>query len=195
MLVFSRFFQSIVLVALLGSQSAAAFQSASKARTATSLNAEAVERRDFLSQAAVTTAASLLAAGGFAVPRPALASGGATAGGAYLLSAKQRYNDRVTKGLKGFLALEESLKAGSVKEATAYFAGVEVGTFGDISTAGYLLANAFRQSANKAPDALPSVKVSRTRHICVFICCFGVHFLSVYLSVIENNLMCGILPV
>lgn len=157
-----------MLVALLGSQSAAAFQAASKTRpTTSSLNAEAVERRNFLSQAAVT-AASLAAVRSFAAPHPASASGGATAGGAYLLSAKQRYNDRVTKGLKGFLALEEPLKAGSVKEATVYFEGTEVGTFGDISTAGYLLANAFRQSANKAPDALPSVKVSTACHVlCV----------------------------
>lgn len=117
MFVFSRSLQTIVLV---GSQSAAAFQSASKTRpTTSSLNAEAVERRNFLSQAAVT-AASLAAVGSFAAPHPASASGGATAGGAYLLSAKQRYNDRVTKGLKGFLALEESLKAGSVKEATIF---------------------------------------------------------------------------
>lgn len=72
---------------------------------------------------------------------------------------QQRYNDRVTKGVKGFLSLESSLRAGSVSEAQAYFDGEEVGTFGDISTAGYLLANAFRQSANKSPDSLPSVKV------------------------------------
>lgn len=150
-----------VLLPVLGSQSATAFQPVLQVRRATSctsLNAEGVERRLFLSQTA--SAATLAVTVGGVVPQPSLASGGATAGGAYLLSAKQRYNDRVTKGIKGFLSLEASLKAGSVKEATEYFAGDEVGTFGDISTAGYLLANAFRQSANKAPDALPSVKVS-----------------------------------
>lgn len=82
-----------------------------------------------------------------------------TAGGAYLLSAKQRYNDRVTKGIKGYLALEASLKGGSVAEAQAYFAGDDVGTWGDISTAGYLLANAFRRNSTQSPDSLPSVKV------------------------------------
>lgn len=96
---------------------------------------------------------------------PVGASGGATAGGAYLLSAKQRYNDRVISGLKGFLALEPSLKAGSVEEAKAYFAGTQQGEFGDISTAGYLLANAFRRSSNTAPDALPSVKVCMDSYV------------------------------
>ena len=75
------------------------------------------------------------------------------------MSAKQRYNERVIKGIKGFLALESSLKAGSVAEAQAYFAGEEVGTFGDISTAGYLLANAFRRNSTASPDSLPAVKV------------------------------------
>ena len=37
---------------------------------------------------------------------PAYASGGATAGGAYLLSAKQRYNKRVLAGIKSFLTLD-----------------------------------------------------------------------------------------
>jgi hypothetical protein len=37
---------------------------------------------------------------------PAYASGGATAGGAYLLSAKQRYNKRVLAGIKSFLNLD-----------------------------------------------------------------------------------------
>ena len=75
------------------------------------------------------------------------------------MSAKQRYNERVIAGLKGYLALEESLKAGSVDQAKAYFAGEEVGTWGDISTAGYLLANAFRRNSTASPDSLPSVKV------------------------------------
>ena len=50
-------------------------------------------------------------------PSPAQASGGATAGGAYLLSAKQRYNNRVTAGVKGFLALSGPLEGGSIAEA------------------------------------------------------------------------------
>ena len=166
MLVITKIVQAIVLGTFLLAcrQSARAFQprdiKTSRALTCASLGIETVERRNFLSQLA--TATLVVTVGGIAQPQPSLASGGATAGGAYLLSAKQRYNDRVTKGVKGFLSLEESLKAGSVTEATEYFAGDEVGTFGDISTAGYLLANAFRQSANKAPDSLPSVKVRYT---------------------------------
>lgn len=115
-------------------------------------------RRKFFAQVASATLA--IGSASLGQVNPAQASGGATAGGAYLLSAKQRYNDRVIKGIKGFLALESSLKAGSVDEAKAYFAGNEEGQFGDISTAGYLLANAFRTNSNKAPDSLPSVKVS-----------------------------------
>lgn len=91
--------------------------------------------------------------------KAAYASGGATAGGVYLLSAKQRYNERVTQGIKGFLDLGPTLEGGSIEKTKAYFTGEEAGTWKDISTAGYLLANAFRRSSNTAPDSLPSVKV------------------------------------
>ena len=114
------------------------------------------DRRAFLLQIA---SASLAVGSAGVLVQPALASGGATAGGAYLLSAKQRYNERVTKGIKGYLALEGSLKGGSVEEAKTYFASEEVGTWGDISTAAYLLANAFRRNSTQAPDSLPAVKV------------------------------------
>ena len=89
----------------------------------------------------------------------AVASGGATAGGAYLLSAKQRYNERVTKGIKNFLALGPSLEADSLDKTQEYFVCSELGCWADLSTAGYLLANAFRRSANTNPDSLPAVKV------------------------------------
>lgn len=118
------------------------------------------DRRAFVLQIASATMAVGTAAS--CLVQPALASGGATAGGAYLLSAKQRYNDRVIKGLKGYLGLEASLKGGSVEQANQYFASEEVGTWGDLSTAAYLLANAFRRSSTTAPDSLPSVKVSAT---------------------------------
>jgi hypothetical protein len=118
------------------------------------------DRRAFFLQIASATLAVGTAAN--SLVQPALASGGATAGGAYLLSAKQRYNDRVIKGIKGYLALEASLKGGSVKEANQYFASEAVGTWGDISTAAYLLANAFRRNSTQAPDSLPSVKVRAT---------------------------------
>jgi len=88
----------------------------------------------------------------------ARASGGATAGGVYLLSAKQRYNARVTEGVKGFLKLSSSLESGTVDEAKAFFSTDEPGGWKDSSAAGYLLANAFRRSSSTPPDNLPSVK-------------------------------------
>jgi len=86
------------------------------------------------------------------------ASGGATAGGAYLLSAKQRYNERVIEGVQQFISLESSLSKGSVAEAAVFFDGNGKGTWKDTKAAGYLLANAFRRSSSTAPDKLPSVK-------------------------------------
>eukprot|EP00804_Cyclotella_cryptica_P009785 CCRYP_013237-RA/>CCRYP_013237-RA protein AED:0.20 eAED:0.20 QI:0/0.75/0.6/1/0.25/0.2/5/329/174 len=87
-------------------------------------------------------------------PTPAFASGGATAGGAYLLSAKQRYNKRVLSGVNSFLGLD----ARDVNQVAAFFASPDEGAWEDLSAAGYLLANAFRTSSTKAPDNLPSVK-------------------------------------
>ena len=107
-----------------------------------------VDRKAFLAE----TAAAIW----FTTSNPAFASGGATAGGAYLLSAKQRYNKRVVAGIKGFLALEE----GSSESAVEYFATDAEGGWADASAAGYLLANAFRTSSPKPPDSLPSVKVN-----------------------------------
>lgn len=89
---------------------------------------------------------------------PASASGGATAGGAYLLSAKQRYNARVTEAIKSFLMLSSSIEGGDLAETKAFFEKDEVGTWKDGSAAGYLLANAFRRSSTTPPDSLPSVK-------------------------------------
>jgi len=91
-------------------------------------------------------------------PDTACASGGATAGGVYLLSAKQRYNERVTQGIKTFLALSSSLDTGSVDGVQAFFLTEDVGGWKDASAAGYLLANAFRRSSSTPPDNLPSVK-------------------------------------
>ncbi|KAL3760843.1 hypothetical protein ACHAWU_007909 [Discostella pseudostelligera] len=85
---------------------------------------------------------------------PAYASGGATAGGAYLLSAKQRYNKRVLAGVKSFLTLD----ARNLNEVNAFFESTDEGGWEDLTAAGYLLANAFRTTSTKAPDALPSVK-------------------------------------
>ena len=121
-------------------------------------DAAETSRRSFFAQVG---AASLAVTSSSLITSPAYASGGATAGGAYLLSAKQRYNERVKAGIQGFLKLESSLKDGSVTEAQAYFASEEVGGWGDISTAGYLLANAFRRNSSASPDSLPAVKVCK----------------------------------
>lgn len=87
------------------------------------------------------------------------ASGGATAGGAYLLSAKQRYNERVKAAVKGLLEVGAAIKGGSTKEAEAYFSSDDAGSWKDLTAAGYLLSNAFRRSSTTAPDSLPAVKV------------------------------------
>lgn len=114
---------------------------------------ESSSRRDLINKAA------LFGIGTFVVvPAQALASGGATAGGVYLLSAKQRYNERVVKGVKAFLALSNSLEAGSLDETKAFFVTQDEGGWFDSSKAGYLLSNAFRRSSSTPPDSLPSVK-------------------------------------
>lgn len=114
-------------------------------------------RRDFV-EAAVGTAVLLT------VPtQNAWASGGATAGGAYLLSAKQRYNERVLAGVKGFLGLQSALEAGNIDALRVYFTNEDMGSWKDLTAAGYLLANAFRRNSTAAPDSLPSVKVSQTK--------------------------------
>lgn len=104
--------------------------------------------------------AAFLGGGLLVSGRAAVASGGATAGGAYLLSAKQRYNDRVKATLKGFVGLQKSVESGSMDDVKAYFVSEEAGAWADGSSAGYLLANAFRRNSSAAPDTLPSVKVS-----------------------------------
>ena len=87
-------------------------------------------------------------------------SSGATAGGAYLLSAKQRYNERVKSGVKAFVNLNPALSNGDIDLLRQYFQNdVDVGYWKDFSTAGYLLANAFRTNSSAPPDNLPSVKV------------------------------------
>lgn len=92
-------------------------------------------------------------------PEAAMASGGATAGGAYLLSAKQRYNERVKAGVTGFLGIKPLLESGDVDALRNYFGNEDMGGWKDFTAAGYLLANAFRRSSTTPPDSLPSVKV------------------------------------
>ena len=109
-------------------------------------------RRSFMEQAIVVATTAAI------VPERALASGGATAGGAYLLSAKQRYNDRVEAGVAGFLGLETVLSNGDIDSLRAYFTTEDKGGWKDFSAAGYLLANAFRRNSSTPPDSLPAVK-------------------------------------
>lgn len=76
----------------------------------------------------------------------------------YRLSAKQRYNERVTAGISSFLKLKASVEAGDLKPTKDFLASEEVGGWKDLSSAGYLLSNAFRRSSTTAPDSLPSVQ-------------------------------------
>lgn len=99
----------------------------------------------------VTTTAAFFSAA--SVSTPALASGGATAGGAYLLRAKARYSDRVKKGAAAYLALDPSLGG-----KNPFFQGDKDSQAEDFLAAGMLLANAFRTNSTTAPDSLPTVK-------------------------------------
>ena len=126
-------------------------------RTSTSPSGTALtDRRSLIENLAKASVASVF----LASPNVVQASGGATAGGAYLLSAKQRYNDRVKAGSKGFLALASAIESGDLDAVRPYFSKDDNGSWNDFSTAGYLLANAFRRNSTAAPDSLPSVKVS-----------------------------------
>jgi hypothetical protein len=119
--------------------------------------ASSPSRRDILDRRTLVKSVGLLT---FLPVQQALASGGATAGGVYLLSAKQRYNERVNQGVQGFLAVGAALDKGDLNTAKDFFAGEEPGSWKDLSAAGYLLANAFRRNSTAAPDSLPTVKVS-----------------------------------
>jgi hypothetical protein len=118
-----------------------------------------ISRRDILNNLSI---ASIVSFGilSSSIPEPANASGGATAGGVYLLSAKQRYNARVQAGVKGFAVLESGLDSGSLDSTKAFFTAdnTVTGAWKDASAAGYLLANAFRRSSTTPPDSLPTVK-------------------------------------
>lgn len=114
------------------------------------------ERRCYLRKLAVFPAAVALLP---FLANPAIASGGATAGGAYLLSAKQRYNERVKASVQGLLSAAAALKKGDSNPAKEYFGSEEGGSWKDLTAAGYLLSNAFRRNSSAAPDSLPAVKV------------------------------------
>lgn len=114
------------------------------------------ERRSFLGKLAMIQIAALPSLS--TLPTTAQASGGATAGGAYLLSAKKRYYERVKESVTGLLKAADALKDGDSKVAKEYFASEDNGSWKDLTAAGYLLSNAFRRSSSTAPDSLPAVK-------------------------------------
>lgn len=118
-------------------------------------------RRSLLEQLSVSSVLSVAWLASPFVTLPAGASGGATAGGAYLLSAKTRYYDRVKAGVKGFLALgngDGDLNPDPTALKT-FFTSEDVGYWKDYKAAGYLLSNAFRRNSSTPPDSLPAVKV------------------------------------
>ena len=115
---------------------------------------------------ALVTSAAMLAFG--MMVESANASGGATAGGAYLLSAKQRYNERVKQAVKGLLDAQVALAAGNSKPAKAYFSSEEGGSWKDLTAAGYLLSNAFRRISTTPPDKYVVEIPIRVRILCRF---------------------------
>jgi hypothetical protein len=124
-------------------------------------------RRSFLGKIALFPLAVLPSL--TAKPTTAQASGGATAGGAYLLSAKKRYYERVKASVAGLLQAADGLKNGDSKVAKEYFSSEADASWKDLTAAGYLLSNAFRRSSSTAPDSLPAVKVRRAKRnlLCV----------------------------
>jgi len=113
-------------------------------------------RRSFLGKLALFPLAALPSL--TAKPTTAQASGGATAGGAYLLSAKKRYYERVKASVAGLLQATDGLKNGDSNVAKEYFSSEADASWKDLTAAGYLLSNAFRRSSSTAPDSLPAVK-------------------------------------
>jgi len=113
-------------------------------------------RRSFLSKLTLFPFAALPCL--TSKPTMAQASGGATAGGAYLLSAKKRYYERVKASVSGLLLAADGLKKGDSTVAKEYFLSEADGSWKDLTAAGYLLSNAFRRSSSTAPDSLPAVK-------------------------------------
>ena len=85
------------------------------------------------------------------------ASGGATAGGAYLIRAKERYNARVVAGSKvWFTDLKAAVDDKDATKIAAIFA--KDGAYDDLAAAGFLLANAFRINSTTPPDNIIQVK-------------------------------------
>jgi hypothetical protein len=156
----------LVFILLIEFTNAFSFSKINKVDPAKISDAISQSRRDafetlFVVLTGVTTTTGVMTS----ITPAASASGGATAGGAYLLSAKQRYNQRVRSALQAFVNLRSSVEEGRWVDIEAYFVTTDVGGWNDVSTAGYLLANAFRRNSSAAPDTLPSVKVCVMKHL------------------------------
>lgn len=107
--------------------------------------APALGRREFVGSSAAALAA-------FARVAEVDASGGATAGGVYLLRAKERYNSRVMAGVEDFKAAEGY----DDKALASYFSGK---SFEDLCASAFLLASAFRTNSAQGPDKILQVKL------------------------------------
>ena len=90
-------------------------------------------------------------------PKPAISSGGATAGGAYLIRAKSRYSERVKRGATSFFELRHAVENGALLK-DPFLQGGKDSAFEDFTSASYLLANAWRSNSTTPPDSLPTVK-------------------------------------
>lgn len=110
----------------------------------------AIERREFFATTASVAAAAL------ARVAAVDASGGATAGGVYLIRAKERYNARVEAGAKDFRGLSRAASSGDAATMAAFFTSE---SYEDLCSAGFLLANAFRSNSTQNPDKIPQVKL------------------------------------
>jgi hypothetical protein len=139
---------------------------AGQATTTTTSTTTTIDRRSLFQRTAslVIGTTVVAAAAATTTPSPSHASGGATAGGVYLLSAKQRYNTRVKAGVQQLLVVLEDLKkdgSSSSKVAKTYFntENIDTGSWKDLTAAGYLLSNAFRINSTASPDKIPAVKV------------------------------------
>ena len=147
----------MVLLGLVWSAQGVAFMSSTASARSAMKQAMVMKSAD----SAVLTRRDVFGAGSAALAAFALveqvdASGGATAGGAYLIRAKERYGSRVAAGAKEFKAAKAAVEAGDSKSLSPLFA--KDAAYDDLLAAGYLLANAFRINSTQNPDKIPQVQ-------------------------------------
>jgi len=92
-------------------------------------------------------------------PGRAAASGGATAGKTTSIPrAKLRYYDRIIAVVAAYEGLAASIKAGDVNKKNKFFSDANESPLSELTTAGYLLAVAFKIDTKIPPDKIPAVK-------------------------------------